>query len=167
MQSDQDRAKPPPRERETFAVHPARLAWRDAGREICEGDIHASYSADVIAMSGRVRKPFKWKDAPCVCTGISGSALTGNGMQVHEAYRIVPVKMFTGTMTTYCERTARAEGAEAARNDPNGFYHGMKIKHGMEGFVLCGPPIRFIAEASPERPDGEGKGEEPLQLNLF
>jgi hypothetical protein len=67
MQSEQDRANPPPKERETFAVDPARLAWRGAGREICEGDIHASYSADVIAMGGRL-----W-----VCTSISGSSLMG------------------------------------------------------------------------------------------
>ncbi len=73
MQSEQDRANPPPKEREMFAVHPARLAWKGAGSEICEGDIHASYSADVIAMQGRVRKPFKWMGGMCVCTSISGS----------------------------------------------------------------------------------------------
>jgi len=166
MPSEQDKANPPHRDRETFAVHPARLAWRGAGREICEGDIHASYSADVIAMQGRVRKPFKWRDALCVCTSISGSGLTDSGTQEHEAYRIVPVKMFTGKTTTYSEKTDRAEDAEAARNDPNGFYHGMTIKHGGESFVLCGPPIRFTAETSPERPDGATR-EEPRQLSLF
>jgi hypothetical protein len=166
MQSEQDRANPPPKERETFAVDPARLAWRGAGREICEGDIHASYSADVIAMGGRVRKPFKWKGGLWVCTSISGSSLTGSGMEEHEAYPIVPVKTFTGTTTTNREKTARAEDAEAARSDPNGFYHGMTIKRGSESFVLCGPPIRFTAEASPERPDGAAR-DEPLQLTLF
>jgi hypothetical protein len=166
MRSEQDQANPPPKERETCAVHAARLAWGAAGRETCEGDIHASYSADVIAMDGRVRKPFRWKDALCVCTSISGSGLTRSGMQEHEAYRIVPVKMFAGTMTTYREKTARAEDAEAARNDANGFYHGMTIKHGAETFVLCGPPIRFTAEGSPERPDG-APGEGPMQLTLF
>jgi hypothetical protein len=165
MQSKQDQANPPPTERETVAVHPARLAWRGAGREICEGDIHASYSADVIAMNGRVRKPFKWKDALCVCTSISGSGLTGSGVEEHEAYRIVPVKMFTEATKTYGEKTDKAEDAEAARNDPNGFYHGMIIKHGSESFVLCGPPIRFTADASPERPGGAIG--EPEQLTLF
>jgi hypothetical protein len=87
-------------------------------------------------------------------------------MEEHEAYRIVPAKMFTGTTSTYREKTARAEDADAARNDPNGFYHGMTIRHGSESFVLCGPPIRFTAEASAERPDGAA-GEEPLQLTLF
>jgi hypothetical protein len=166
MQSEQDRANPPPKERETFAVHPARLAWRSAGKETCEGDIHASYSADVIGMSGRVRKPFKWNGALCVCTSIRGCGLTESGRQEHEAYRIVPAKMFTGTTTTYSDKTDRAEDAEAARNDPNGFYHGMVIKHGGETFVIAGPPIRFTAETSPDRPDG-ATGEEPMQLTLF
>jgi hypothetical protein len=165
MPSEQNRAKPPPTARETFAVHPARLAWRSAGRETCEGDIHASYSADVIAMQGRVRKPFKWKGELYACTSISGSGLTESGMQEHEAYRLVPAGTFTGTITTYHDKTARAEDAEAARNDPNGFYHGMTIKLGAESFVLCGPPIRFTAETSPERPDGATG--EPLQLTLF
>ena len=97
MQSEQDQPKPPPMERETTAIHPARLAWRGAGRETCEGDIHASYSADVIASNGRVRKPFTWKGDLYVCTSITGSALTGSGMSEHEAYRMVPMKLFTGT----------------------------------------------------------------------
>jgi len=166
MQSDQGQADPPPRRRETVAVNPARLAWRGAGREVCEGDIHASYSADLIAECGRVRKPFKWQGGLCVCTGIRGSGLAESGTLEHEAYRIVSARVFAGTMKTYREKTARAEDAEAARNDPNGFYHGMTITHGGESFVLCGPPIRFTAETSPERPDGASGGE-PMQLTLF
>jgi hypothetical protein len=152
VQSEEEKANPPLKKRETVAVNPSRLAWGVVSRKICEGDIHASYSADVIAMTGRVRKPFKWNGALCVCTGISGSGLTQSGMQEHEAYRIVPVEIFTGTKTTYREKTARAETAEAARNDPSGFYHGMTIKHGAQSFVLCGPPIRFTADASPRGP---------------
>ena len=166
MQSEQDQANPPPAERGTIAVHPPRLAWRSAGRETCEGDIHASYSADVIASNGRVRKPFTWKGALYVCTSISGSALTDSRMQEHEAYRMVPVRMFTETTKTYSEKTDKAEEAEAARNDPKGFYHGMTIKHAGESFALCGPPIRFTAESSPDRPEGP-TGEEPMQLTLF
>ena len=165
MESEQDQPYPPPTERETFAVHPARLAWRGAARETCEGDIHASYSADVIASNGRVRKPFRWKDGLYVCTSISGSGLTESGMPEHEAYRMVPATTFMGTTATYREKTDKAEDAEAARNDPNGFYHGMTIKHGGASFVLCGPPIRFTAEASPERP--EGAPGDPMQLTLF
>jgi hypothetical protein len=73
--------------------------------------------------------------------------------------------MFTGTTATYGEKTDKAEDAEAARNNPNGFYHGMTIMHGGENFVLCGPPIRFTAEASPDRPDSATG--EPMQLTLF
>ena len=166
MQSEQDQAQPPPKARETVAVRPARLAWRGAGRETCECDIHASYSADVIASNGRVRKPFTWNGALYACTSITGSGLTASGMQEHEAYRIVPVNMFTGTTKTYSEKTDKAEDAEAARNDPNGFYHGMTIEHGTESFVLSGPPIRFTAETSPGRPDA-ANSDEPMQLTLF
>ena len=165
MQSEQDQAKPPPAKRETVAVHSARLAWRGAGRQVCEGDIHASYSADVIATNSRVRKPFTRKNALYICTSISGSGLADSGKEEHEAYRLVPARTFTGNTTTYHDKTARAEDAEAARNDPNGFYHGMTIKHGAEDFVLCGPPIRFTPDTSPERP-GAATGE-PVQLTLF
>jgi hypothetical protein len=165
MQSEQDQAQPPPTERETVAVHPARLAWKGAGRETCEGDIHASYSADVIAANGRVRKPFMWRDGLYVCTSIRGAGLTDSGMAEHEAYRLVPMRTFAGTTATYHDKTARDDDAEAARKDPNGFYHGMTIKHGAESFVLCGPPIRFTAESSPGRPDNPTG--EPMQLTLF
>jgi hypothetical protein len=87
-------------------------------------------------------------------------------MEEHEAYRIIPTKIFTGRTATYHEKTARAESAEAARNDPNGFYHGMTIKHSGEVWVLCGPPMKFVAQISPQRP-GSTRGEEPLQLELF
>lgn len=166
MQSEQDQANPPPTKPEIVTVHPTRLAWQGAGRETCEGDIHASYSVDVIAMNGRVRKPFKWKGDLYACTSISGSGVTESGTQEHEAYRIVPVQMFTGKTKTYSDKTDRAEDAEAARNDPTGFYHGITIKHGGESFVFCGPPVRFTAEASPERPGGIASGE-PRQLTLF
>ena len=46
--------------------------------------------------------------------------VTTAGCVRHDAYRIVPVKIFAGTATTYRERPGRPEDAEAARNDPNG-----------------------------------------------
>ncbi len=166
MGSEQDKDNAPSRERETFAVSPVRLAFKAVNGEVCEGDIHASYSADVIAMSGRVRKPFRWKGGLCVCTSITGSGLTDSGTQEHEAYRLVPLAIFRETTTTYRNKTATAEASEAARNDPNGFYHGMSIQHGKADFVLCGPPIKFVPELSPERPDSV-IGDDPLQLSLF
>lgn len=43
---------------------------------------------------------------------------------------------------TYAQKTA--DGDEA-RADPNGFYHGMSVKHAGTVFVLCGPPVTFVA----------------------
>jgi hypothetical protein len=166
MQSDQEKANPPVMERETFAVNPARLAWSVTGREICEGDIHASYSADNIGMGHPIRKPFKWNGSLWVCTSVAGSALTASGVQEHEAYRLVPARMFKSTPTTYETKTSKVETAEAARSDPNGFYHGVTVKHGKENLVLCGPPIRFTPEPSPVRPDGAPEAA-PEQLELF
>jgi len=41
----------------------------------------------------------------------------------------------------------------------------MTLNQGRESFVLCGPPVRFVAVEQPVRP---GMAEEQLeQLNLF
>jgi hypothetical protein len=164
MEPEND-AHPPINELGTFAVNPARLAWGDATKEVCEGDIPASYSADVIATAGRVRKPFVWKGSLYVCTGIRGAVLSESHRQEFEAYRIVPLAAFTGGTTTYSGKTGTADAAEKARNDPTGFYHGMTINYGSRAFVLSGPPIRFVT-ATPERP-ADVSGDEPLQLTLF
>jgi hypothetical protein len=128
-------------------------------------NIDASYSADRIASGQPVRKPFQHDNAFWVCTGVTGSGLTGSGRTEHEAYRMMPESMFSGAPTTYGARIATGEMAEAARHDPNGFYHGVAVKHGHETFVLCGPPVRFIAEEAAARP--EPKQAKPLQLSLF
>lgn len=58
----------------TIEVPPSRLApgeWsHELIRQIGEGDIHASYSADRIAMSNAVRRPFQHAGARWVCVGI-------------------------------------------------------------------------------------------------
>jgi hypothetical protein len=128
------------------------------------GNIDASYSADRIASGQPVRKPFRHDNAFWVCTGVTGSGLTGSGRTEHEAYRMMPESMFSGAPTTYGARIATGEMAEAARHDPNGFYHGVAVKHGHGTFVLCGPPVRFIAEEAAAQPAPRPK---PLQLNLF
>ena len=87
-------------------------------------------------------------------------------MQEHEAYLLVPVRMFKSTPTSYKEKISGVGVAEAAPNDPNGLYHGITVKRGKERFVLCGPPIRFTPEPPPVRPDG-GPSDEPEQLKLF
>jgi hypothetical protein len=150
----------------TIPVNPARLAWgsydREISRQTGEGDIHASYSADTIATAGRIRKAFRWQAQLMVTVSLSGRG----GIEQAEAYRLVPLKAFDGTATTYRQKTRSAEDAEAARNDPNGFYHGITVKHAQDSFVLAGPPAVFVPEESPARADGSAQAE-PEQLSLF
>jgi len=144
----------------TRAVSAARLQYDG-------GDINVSYSADRIASGQPVRRPFRHDGAFWICTSITGSGLTASGSTEHEAYRLVPARLFTGTPTTYGARTGNFDLAEAARNDPNGFYHGLIAKLGREMFVLSGPPLRFVPIEIPARPDAEQDSPGPSQLSLF
>jgi hypothetical protein len=143
--------------RELCSVPAARLDER--------GDIYRSYSADLIATSGRVRKPFSHLGQFWICTSISGKSLTESGDREHESYRLAPESAFVGMPPNYDIRTGTAPAAEAARNDPYGFYHGIAVTHGSEAFVMCGPPLRFIADKTPSRPKPDAA--EPMQLKLF
>lgn len=129
-------------------VEPSRLevgTWCNARqREIGEGDIAASYSADTIALHGKVRTPFGFRGALWVCVGVhSGDRAT--------AYRLVPHGVFNGEATTYHEKTF---DGETARSDLNGFYHGMTVGWAKREWVLSGPPEQFLAGT-------------PSQLDLF
>jgi hypothetical protein len=94
-------------------------------------------------------------------------SLSGQGgIEQAEAYSLLPLKVFRGAPTTYAQKAARAEDAEAARNDPKGFYHGMQVTCGSEAFVLSGPPVVFVAEQSAVRPNDTPPGK-PQQLSLF
>ena len=149
----------------TVGVNPARLAWgkydHGRNRDIGEGDIHASYSADTIATSGKIRKAFRWQAKLMVTVSLSRR----DGIEQAEAYQLIPLKVFCGGAMSYGEKTGAAEDAEAARNDPNGFYHGMTVKQGSEPFVLVGPPVVFVSAEEPARPEPEPP--EPMQLTLF
>ena len=150
----------------TIPVNPARLAWGNydhrRNRDTGEGDIHASYSADTIASAGKIRKAFRWQAQLMVTVSLSGRG----GVQQAEAYRLLALKVFSGTTMSYTEKIGDADIAEAARSDPNGFYHGMTVKHGSEAFVLAGPPVLFVAAEEAQRPDNSvvAEGE---QLSLF
>lgn len=101
----------------------------------------ASYSGDVIAENNRVRKPVSCGGDLWVSTGSSGTATKRNA----RLYRLVPPSEFDGEPTTYREKISIVrEGDEYAgdyaRNDPNGFYHGMTVKSGGSTYILCGPP---------------------------
>lgn len=104
---------------------------------IGEGDISASYSADRIGMGKPVRKPFSWSGGLWVCVGTSGRA----GEVSAEAYRLVHPQVFEDRPATYAERT---RNGDVARTDPDGFYHGMSVKHAGADMVLYGPPVRFV-----------------------
>ena len=101
-----------------------------------EGDIRASYSGDRIGMDQPVRRPFAWRGGLWIAASFEG--IGGN---TAEVYRLVDPGAFEGKPTTYREKT---RNAEAARNDPLGFYHGMAVKCRGETFVLCGPPVLLI-----------------------
>lgn len=145
-------------------VPASRLAWgtwdHQRNRDTGEGDIHASYSADTIATSGTIRRMFRHAAQLMVTVGMSGRG----GVERAEAYGLVPARVFTGAATTYREKVSIDNG-DMARNDPNGFYHGMAVKHGKDAFVMVGPPAIFVADQSPVRP--EAKPAEAAQLSLF
>jgi hypothetical protein len=128
-------------------VDPARLAcgqWcQRANKTLGEGDIRGSYSADRIGMGKPVRRPFTFRGSLFVCTGYSRDGA--------EAYRLVHPAIFPGKAFRYAERT---RNGDEVRADPDGFYHGMIVRHGAADHVLCGPPVLFI----------KGRAE---QLSLF
>jgi hypothetical protein len=131
----------------TIKVPPSRLAPRewshDLNRQIGEGDIHASYSADRIAMSNAVRRPFLHAGSRWVCIGI------GVNYSV-QAYQLVHPSAFRGTPTTYGAQVALNQGDDALA-DPMGFYHGMSVRSGGETLVLCGLPVHFVPGEEPQR----------------
>jgi hypothetical protein len=120
------------------AVDPDRLAageWsHTSNRQIGEGDIHASYSADRIGMGKPVRKPFRFAGGLWVCVGCSGKGA--------EAYRLSRLSEFVGETFDYGERV---RDGQAGRSDPLGFYHGMRVCHAGQEFILTGPAVRFVA----------------------
>lgn len=138
-------------------VNPARLTRgifdHAKNDHVNEGDIRASYSGDSIAMGQPVRKPFQMDREMWVAIALRKNEA--------RAYRLCPMRIFTGTPTTYRDKSGTAEGAKAARNDPNGFYDRMTVKHGGQEFVLCGPEVQIVAAAHEDIPAPQ------VQLALF
>ena len=129
-----------------YRVDPSRLAsgsWcHTRNRLIGEGDIAASYSADKIAQ-GKIRKPFSWKNGLWVCTG---THYQSKGKSA-EAYRLVLERFFDGELTTYNEV---AMLPFEKRGKPEGFYHGMRVRHGKQCCVLVGPKALFLPQEESE-----------------
>ena len=132
-----------------FRVEPSRLAsggWcRTRERQLGEGDISASYSADKIGLEGCVRSPFTWQSCLWVCTGM----VSHGDLRAAEAYRIVPQRFFDGTPISYYEN---AMLGDAARTRPEGFYHGMAVKRGIQDYVLIGPSAVFLPSEDAQTP---------------
>ncbi|MFT4843031.1 MAG: hypothetical protein ACI8UD_001862 [Planctomycetota bacterium] len=129
-------------------VEPSRLRhgrWcHQTEKQIGEGDVAASYSADVIALEGRVRAPFRLFGWLRATTGISGRV----GDEKATCYRLVPLSSFEETPRRYGDKI------DQALRDQLGFYHGMAVKHGRKDFVLIGPPMVLVAgEPEPEQAD--------------
>lgn len=139
----------------TFLVDPARLefgSWCHArDKQIGQGDISASYSADKIALEGRVRSPFKWQNVLWVSVG-SAWPVDKSGI---EAYRLLPARFFDGTPISYHDN---AMLGDKARKRPEGFYHGMAVHHGKQECVLVGPKAIFLPSK---------EAEEPKQIDLL
>ena len=99
------------------------------------GDIVGSYSGDRICENRPIRTPFHFRGGLWVCVGTWG--------ELAAAYRLVPAASSAVAPTTYSEKTGGEKAAENTRNDLNGFYHGMTVKHGGQSFVMTGPEVTF------------------------
>lgn len=115
-----------------------------------EGDIARSYSADRICEGKPIRHPFNFNGEMWCCVS--------SGPGYARAYKLVALKLFKGTTTTYATK------GEARGTDPLGMYHGMVVKHGKEKWVLCGPATTFTAESN-EQPGDVAPTHD--QLGLF
>lgn len=95
--------------------------------------MHDTYSADILAMHSTIRPPFAWAGSEWVCTGSGPSTL--------DLYRVVELADFAGPTTTYSDKTL-VEAGNHARNDPSGFYHGMRVTSGRRQLVMHGPRLQ-------------------------
>jgi hypothetical protein len=131
----------------SHTVEPSRLAfgaWCHAtDRQIGEGDIRASYSADRIGMGQPIRKPFRYAGELWLCVG--------TGTLGAEAYRLVHPSRYSGTPCTYHDR---CRDGDRARSDQAGFYDSIMVRHAGRELVMVEPPVTFVAS-------------EEAQLSLF
>ncbi len=129
----------------SHTVEPSRLAfgaWCHASeKQIGEGDIRASYSADRIGMGQPIRKPFRYAGElwVCVSTGPSGA----------EAYRLVHASVYGGAARSYHDR---CRDGDCARGDQAGFYDGIIVRHAGRELVMAGPPATFVAGEEAQLP---------------
>lgn len=80
-----------------------------------------------------------------VCTGIRTKA----NIRYAEAYRLVAIKFFDSAPISYYENAVLGD---EARLRPEGFYHGMAVKHGKQDCVLIGPSAVFLPSEDVKTP---------------
>ena len=117
--------------REVHRVDPCRLTsgyYRD-NKKIGQGDIAGSYSADRISEGKPIRSSFEFDGKMWVCTGIYSDFFYAN--------RIVHIDTFDGQAVSYREKCT-------APDDPHGFYHGIKVSHHGQTYVMVEPSAAFI-----------------------
>ena len=123
-----------------------------------KGPVEASCSCSSIC-EGKIANPFKIGSELFVSMG--GRA---GFSVVKKVWKVVPAAEFEGPSWSYSEKLSIEKdeygcGGEFARNDPNGFYHGMKAKWGKQAVVIQGPPVYLIA--------GDKSPKQPKQKSLF
>ncbi|MEM9021653.1 MAG: hypothetical protein AAGC44_13910 [Planctomycetota bacterium] len=94
-------------------------------------------TAEGIGMGEKISNPFIHQGEALVCVG-HGSRNTK--LPGAEAYRLVPIDWYSERLTDHFFGSY----AEWARQDPNGFYHGMIVRYGGGHFVMHGPPVTFV-----------------------
>lgn len=122
----------------SHTVEPSRLAfgaWCHASeKQIGEGDIRASYSADRIGMGQPIRKPFRYGGGLWICVGTRPLGA--------EAYRLVHPSLYGGTARSYHDWCS---DGDRARGNPAGYYDGIIVRHAGREIVMAGPPVTFVA----------------------
>jgi hypothetical protein len=131
----------------SHTVEPSRLAYgawcHASAKQIGEGDIRTSYSADRIGMGQPIRKPFRYAGELWICVGTCPEGA--------EAYRLVHPSLYGGIARSYHDR---CRDGDRARCDEAGFYDRIIVRHAGRELGMAGPPVLFVA------------GEE-AQLSLF
>lgn len=79
---------------------------------------------------------------------VTTSSAHGPSLCEAEAYQLLPESLFNSEPTTYANKI-HYDGGETARHDPNGFYHGISVKHQGKTAVLTGPPLTFVPPQIP------------------
>jgi hypothetical protein len=113
------------------------------------GDIRESYSADTIGAKGTIRQTFTHDGKTWVTVSTAGSS---DGVQRAGAYQVVPPS----------EAPALPAGYRPSGDNPEGYYHGQKVKLGGKPFVLVGPKRTFVGDA-PESEPAQKPAQPPAQ----